>query len=336
MSAVEFELEDAVRVIVRDMLTITRATDLFLDDLLSRGYSQRTVDTYRRLLDNLSDSVPADYDVGQVTEDDCRKFFTRFNRKAAGTRAHAFSVLSSFFKWLYFTEKIKRNPLDRMTRPKRIPSEDLDVLTLSSADVRNLLEHASTWSERIALNVLAYLGPRRHAVAMLRLRDYDEPRGRIKFHEKGGKTIWKRAPTKLVDVLNAALADGVYTEGPDSYLIPPEGPLSRSGDRDDRVIWRLVKKVADRAGVDAHVHALRAAFAVFYLEQPGADPLALKDLLGHRSFATTQVYLRKRDKEAAMDSVVTLDWGDNTEAAEVSQLAGKRFESSASSGGGRI
>jgi site-specific recombinase XerD len=333
---VEFELEDTVRVIVRDMLTITRATDLFLDDLLSRGYSQRTVDTYRRLLDKFADSVPADYDVGQVTDEDCRRYFLRFSRSAPGTRAHAFSVLSSFFKWLYGTEKIKRNPLDRMTRPKRIPSEDLDVLTLSSAGVRCLLEHATSWPERITLNVLAYLGPRRHAVAMLRLRDYDEPRGRIRFREKGGKTIWKRAPRKLSSVLNAAIAAGVYTQGPDSYLIPPEGPLSRSGDRDDRVIWRIVKKVADRAGVDAHVHALRAAFAVFYLEQPGADPLALKDLMGHRSFATTQVYLRKRDKEAAMDSVVALDWGDNTEAAEISQFARNRFESSASSGGGRI
>lgn len=336
MSAlVEFELDDGPRVIVRPMLILTRATDLFLDDLLSRGYSQRTVDTYRRLLDQFSDSVQDDYDVGQVTEDDCRKFFIRFNRKAAGTRAHAFSVLSSFFSWLYFGEKIKRNPLDRMVRPRRIPAEDLDVVTLSTADVRNLLEMAETWPERIAINVLAYLGPRRHAVATLRLRDYDQTRGRIRFKEKGAKTIWKPAPAKLRSLLDAAIAAGVY-QSSDDYLIPAEGKLSRSGDRDDRVIWRIVKRLAARAEIVAHVHALRAAFAVFYLEQPDADIQSLKDLMGHRSIATTQIYLRKRDKDAGMEPVRSLDWGDNTQAAEVSLLAGKRFESSADSGGGRI
>lgn len=336
-AAVEFELDGGPRVIVRDMLTITRATDLFLDDLESRGYAQRTVDTYRRLLDKFADSVPVDYDVGQVTEDDCRRFFLEFNRKAAGTRAHAFSVMSSFFKWLYFAEKIRRNPLDRMARPRRVPAEDLDVVSLSSLDVRKLLEAANTWSERLTINVLAYLGPRRRAVAQLRLRDYDQPRARLRFHEKGGKTIWKPVPKKLGALIDSAIAaDDVYKHGADSYLIPPEGHLSRAGVRDDRVIWRIIKELAVRAGVDAHVHALRAAFAVFYLEQPGADIQSLKDLMGHRSIQTTQVYLRKRDKDAGMEQVRDLDWGDNTETAEVTEIAGLRLESSTSNGGGRI
>jgi len=38
------------------------------------------------------------------------------------------------------------------------------------------------------------------------------------------------------------------------------------------VIWRLIRRVATRAGVTAHVHALRAAFAVFYLNAIPATP----------------------------------------------------------------
>lgn len=337
MSAVEFEIDGGPRIIVRAMLTITRATDLFLDDLESRGYAQRTVDTYRRLLDKFADSCPDDYDVGQVTEDDCRRHLASFQRKAPGTRAHGFSVLSSFFKWLYLAQKIKQNPMDRIARPRRIAPEDLDVLTLSSDDVRNLLEHANTWSERITINVLAYLGPRRHAVSQLRLSDYDAVRGRLRFHEKGGKTIWKPVPAKLGSLLDAAVAAGdVFKDGPSSYLVPQEGPLSRSGDRDDRVIWRIVRKIADRAGVDAHVHALRAAFAVFYLEQNPGDLLGAQALLGHRALDTTRVYLRKLDKDAKMAPVRTLDWGDNTETAGIAQIAAIGFESSVNSGGGRI
>jgi hypothetical protein len=46
-----FEAEaDGPRLMVRPMLTTSRAADLFLGDLEGRGYSKRSVDTYRRIL----------------------------------------------------------------------------------------------------------------------------------------------------------------------------------------------------------------------------------------------------------------------------------------------
>jgi integrase len=124
----------------------------------------------------------------------------------------------------------------------------------------------------------------------------------------------------------------------DDYLIPPEGYLTRKGSRDDRVIWRLVRRVAHRANVDAHVHALRAAFAVFYLERHPGDVEALQELMGHRSIATTQVYLRKLDRQRAMERVRDLSWGvataDSSDQAEKPQSAEKRFASSAGVGAG--
>ena len=50
-----------------------------------------------------------------------------------------FSVLSSFFGWLYRNEKIARNPLDRTERPRRLPPEDLDIVSVTTADVPLLL-----------------------------------------------------------------------------------------------------------------------------------------------------------------------------------------------------
>lgn len=346
---VEFELEDEIRVIVRDMLTITRATDLFLDDCSSRGFSQRTVKTYKRLLDKFAEIMPLDYDVGQIGEDDCRRYFQQFARKAPGTRAHAYSVMSSFFKWLSSTRKIKRNPMEFIARPKRLAPEDLDVLMLTSADVRKLIEMGETWPERIAINILAYLGPRRHAVSQLRVRDYDELRGRLRFREKGGKIIWKPVPTKLSGLLNAAIAAGIYDSaeivekngqfaptGADAYLIPSEGTLTeeRANERDDRVIWNIVKRLAWRASIDATVHSLRAAFACFYLEQNPGDVLGAKTLLGHKSMQTTNVYLRKLDKGVQMERVRSLDWGDNTVPARLAQIAGERFDTSPDLGAG--
>jgi integrase len=224
--------------------------------------------------------------------------------------------------------KIAKNPMELLPRTKRQRGEDLDVTTVTADDVRLLLFHATSWPEKLAIGLLIYLGPRRHAAAVLRLADYDRDRRRMRFREKGKKTIWKPIPDELDSLLEAAIAAGVY-ENTD-YLVPPEGYLQRDGDRDDRVIWRLVKKVADRAGVDAHAHALRAAFAVFYDEQYPGDILALRDLMGHSSVKTTELYLRRRDKEAGMEKVRSLSWG----VSMTPQIAGKPLESSPVVGAG--
>ena len=295
------------------MLTISRAIDLFLGDCARRGYSTRTQDTYGRLLDKFEASLPQDTDVTELAVDHVRKYLDGWKRHAPGTRAHAFSVMSSFCKWLYKNEKIKRNPIDKLDRPKRTPPENLNTKKVSADDVRALLDHAEGWTEKLAVAIPAYLGVRRRAAALLRLRDYNRKREQMRFQEKGGKVIWKPVPFELAALLEDAIKAGAI-QGANAYLIPSEGPLwDGHTDRDDRVVWRAVKSAADRAAkaghpVDGHVHALRAAFAVFYLERNPNDIEGLRVLMGHRSIATTQVYLRYLDHSVAMERVKTLSW----------------------------
>jgi site-specific recombinase XerD len=82
-------------------------------------------------------------------------------------------------------------------------------------------------------------------------------------------------------LLEAAITAGVY-DTDDAYLIPSLASQHRSGDRDDRIVWKTVKKVAERCGIECHTHALRAAFAVFFDEHHPDQTVVLKDLLGHR------------------------------------------------------
>ena len=69
------------------------------------------------------------------------------------------------------------------------------------------------------------------------------------------------------------------------------------------MIWETVKKLAARAGVEAHTHALRAAFAVQFDEANPDQLIALKELMGHARIETTLVYLRRKDRARAMESV---------------------------------
>jgi site-specific recombinase XerD len=86
-------------------------------------------------------------------------------------------------------------------------------------------------------------------------------------------------------------------ESDEDYLIPNRRPEAvKRAERSDKVIWETVKKIAARAGVAAHVHALRAAFAVQFDEANPAQVVALKELLGHSRIDQTRVYLRRKYK----------------------------------------
>ena len=63
----------------------------------------------------------------------------------------------------------------------------------------------------------------------------------------------------------------------------------------------------DRANRPLHGQARVGGQEAGSRRHPG-DVEALKELMGHRSIATTQVYLRKLDRQRAMERVRDLSW----------------------------
>lgn len=303
-------------------MQISYAMGLYLGELARQGRTPRTLDRYERYLGKLDDMY-RHIDVEEVTSAMVRRYLDtfRYNAKkpgrvanAASTQAQIASIARSFFQWLHEEEYVKRNPAERIKRPKVQSSRDNDnVVSISTEDVRVLLAKAaesSRWTDRIAVPLAVYTGARRHALSTIRRRDYDPFGGTMRFLEKGGNIIEKPVAGKLAQILDAAIFAGVY-ETDDDYLVPSEAVQRREGDRDDRVIWKSVKRVAADAGVTTHVHALRAAFACYYLETKGDDHvLSLQDLMGHQRLETTLIYLRRRNRKLGMDTVRDLDWDE--------------------------
>ena len=121
--------------------------------------------------------------------------------------------------------------------------------------------------------------------------------------------IVKPIPTEFAELLRAAVGAGAIGASADSYVIPMARGQRRDGERDDRVVWRTIKRLGERAGVEVHPHSLRAAFAVRFLETHPGEIEALQRLMGHARMETTQIYLRRLDRERAMERVRDLSWG---------------------------
>lgn len=307
-------------------MRLDRAIDAYLGDLARQGKSKKTLFTYaNRLMPLCGPKQLHDApDTCELTPARCRAHLDIWRDSSPGTRYHAWAVLSGFCKWLYRAEIVAENPLARIEPPKRLAPEDLDVVSVTGAEVRRMFDVCESWGELLCLSTLAYLGPRRGAVSQLRWRDVDMERGVIRFREKGGKAIRKPIPGEFATLLRAAQLSGQVACAPDDYVVPMQRRQKHGHDRDDRVISRYVATLGERAGVKATPHSLRAAFAVLFLETHPGELEALQRLLGHRKPETTQIYLRRLDNEKVMERVKDLSWGVRFEAKAVE--APSRFE----------
>lgn len=309
------------------LMTPAYAADRYLGELTRQGKAATTLHRYQTYLHELADMYPH-VDVEDLTPEMWRKWLDRICVGKNGrhldrdTISQRVAIAKRFSSWLRQEEIIEKDPLERVQPPKRKnPVENDQVVWVSDTEARRMLavaeadiqlkrDPADKYRKMLCLGVLSYTGGRRGAVSELRIGDYDalgDPYPTLTFREKGGKIIKKPVPTKLADLIREASLAGVWGD-PGDYLIPGLS-AARTPNRDARIIYRLVKEIAADAKVEAHVHAMRAAFACFFDEQNPGQVLALKDLLGHSSLETTLIYLRRRNRQKGMATVVNLDWG---------------------------
>jgi len=292
----------------REPLPIGEAIDLYLGELARRGRAPSTIESYRPKLNWLADDVKDAY-VHQIVVRDYERFLNRWIGASPSTLASAVSLAKGFSEYLWERGYTDDHIAYHLRRPPRTRAEDLDVVSVSASDVARMLDACNTWQELLCLTTAIYLGARRKALARVRRRDVDFDNGTIRFVEKGPKIITKPLPDEYAHILRVAAQAAIW-KSDDDYLIPNRRPGAvKRADRSDKVIWETVKTIAARAGVEAHVHALRAAFAVQFDEANPSHVVALKELMGHARIDQTLVYLRRKNKQKAMEVVRTLSWG---------------------------
>ena len=132
--------------------------------------------------------------------------------------------------------------------------------------------------------LLAYGGLRRGEVVGLRVGDFSPSASTLHVRGKGNKDRVVVLPWIGGQALVKYLASRATAPADAALFVTAAGrPISY------RAVTRAVRRVARRLGIHVHPHMFRHSYATELLER-GADIRDIRDLLGHESVATTEIY----------------------------------------------
>ena len=201
------------------------------------------------------------------------------------------SSLRSFYRYLLRQKAVAVDPAAKVVGPKK--KKPLPVF-LRDEDMDSLLEEdgfAQTFEgirDRTMLEVFYSTGIRRAELIALKDADVDFSSSVIKVTGKRNKQRLIPFGIRLKEVLESYLAERnrFYAGGCEAFFIRKQGePLSPSSV--NYIVKRYLSRVVTLKKKSPHV--LRHTFATTMLNHH-AELEAVKELLGHESLTTTEVY----------------------------------------------
>ena len=275
----------------------------FLEHLAgTRNLSPHTVAAYRRDLLDLEEFARVylcrdDFEWSKIDRGVIRAFLGEAGRRGLAPRtvARKLSAVRALFRHLHLAGTVSSNPaslvrgpkLDR-TLPGHLRIEEVAAL-FRWAETRAARDNGLAETRLLAVLELLYgSGLRLSELASLDVPALDLNRGQIRVLGKGSKE-------RIVPV-TAAAARAIRRYLPRRAEVAESGTrallVGRHGRRlSNRHVQRIVQTVLEDFAESAKVsvHSLRHTFATHLLDA-GADLMAVKELLGHASLGTTQIY----------------------------------------------
>ena len=218
-----------------------------------------------------------------------------YNRKLSrSTISRKLSALRSFYKYLFNQDSINSNPFDYVSTPKKekkLPNY-LGVIELETIfDIPDLNTPLGQ-RNRLILELLYATGIRVGELVNIKLNDIDLSRKEVRILGKGSKERIDLFGDYCLDYINLFMNDGrvkILNRNNSScdYLI-----INNRGEKiTTRAVEQIINDIVKKASIEKHVspHMLRHSFATHLLNN-GCDILTVKELLGHESLESTQIY----------------------------------------------
>lgn len=206
---------------------------------------------------------------------------------ATSTQARVWSTVKTYYRFLVQSRNAETSPFEYIKGPKKV--SNVAPKTPSDADVALLVEAAIPSPPRSLIIALLLNGLRATEVCNLMRKDIETHEDTL-FLRVTGKGMKQRLVPMTVEAQQAYARNEAFLTAAqqDSPFIVSDydGTILSL-----RQLQHAVYKTAEYAGIEGmHPHALRHHYAT-RLIRAGASPLHVRDLLGHASVATTQVYV---------------------------------------------
>lgn len=251
------------------------------EDMQLRGLSERTQETYIRVVRQLAEHYGRSPD--QLSQEELRQYFLYLRNERQLSRSSCTQVLSAL-KFLYEQTLRRKWPILAFVRPA--PERKLPVI-LSVEEVRQILEGLRQPHYRVCLSTIYGCGLRLLEGVSLQVRDIDS--ARMVLHVRGGKGNKDRyvpLPERVLEQLRSYWRHHRHPV----WLFPRQN-LSVKGPMDVSGVQKAFRAALKESGISkpASVHTLRHSYATHLLEA-GVNLRQIQLNLGHDSLATTAIY----------------------------------------------
>ncbi|SFR93122.1 tyrosine-type recombinase/integrase [Maribacter stanieri] len=264
---------------------------------LEKNYSAHTIKAYENDVLEFSGFCKSNYDIESIDSVEysvVRLWVVDLSERQINNRSinRKISSLKAYFKFLQKIGVSQINPLVKHKALKTAKKIEIPFSELEMENVLSKIEYASDFEgvrDELLIHVLYVTGIRRAELIELKLLDVD-------FENMTLKVLGKRNKERVIPMLaetkekfNRYLR---FREGLPEIIDEKNLFLTKSGNKlYETLVYRLIKKYFREVSskVKTSPHILRHTFATHLLNK-GADLNAVKELLGHSSLASTQVY----------------------------------------------
>lgn len=264
---------------------------------LEKNYSKHTVKAYENDIIEFSHFCEVQYDIADIDKVDyslIRLWIVNLSEREINNRSinRKISSLKSYFKFLQKIEVLDLNPLIKHKALKTSKKLEIPFSEIEMQNVLSIIEYTNDFEgvrDELLIHVLYATGMRRAELLELRLSDVD-------FETMTIKVLGKRNKERFIPLLSETKSKfksyfvkrlGLNEIKEANYVF-----LTKSGNKMyETLVYRLINKYfrVVSSKVKTSPHILRHTFATHLLNK-GADLNAVKELLGHSSLASTQVY----------------------------------------------
>ncbi|MCM5661618.1 tyrosine-type recombinase/integrase [Galbibacter mesophilus] len=270
----------------------------FIDYLqLEKNYSKHTILAYQKDLESFLEFNQTHFEensIQQVNYSQIRSWIVSLVEEGLSNRSvnRKVASLKAYYKFLLKTKQIEINPLAKHKALKTEKKLEVPFSPKEMKEVLNDMQFEDTFEgcrDKLLIELFYATGIRRAELINLSVSDVDLGGQTIKVLGKRNKerfvpipslcsTLLKEYLAKREEVVNEASADCLF--------------LLKNGHKIyESFVYRTINKYLSKVStkLKKSPHILRHTYATHLLNN-GADLNSVKELLGHSSLASTQVY----------------------------------------------